>query len=565
LTQLITQPVGFESGIGLKSGQRSTAVLIALTLVASLVSTLVQPVTAAQATHLSLDAPSSIHLGDELVVTTILTDSTGSPLGGLWVSWYLDGHLYGNGTTSSDGSLLFGIGGWQPPLGDNTVSVSFSGNSSYLPSNATAVIEVLPPSAVTYSTTTATTTLPGPVVELSPSDGPTVCPNYVRGNDSGGVWNQSTLTCTLAGGRNVYPAFCVSASPGGCTVSTIGRLVIDKNVTVLIDERGGMAIYSEVDNYGTLITDMVNYGIVQNHGTIDLNGTNQLLNLPYNGLGLVNNTQGATITNWYYITNAGVFDNFGTINNYGQFITQECSPCITGTLVNDGTYVGSAPAPVYSTTVNLTGGNGTADQNSTAGVTVKITGATGDNVTVSTQVQGSNAPPGLGSVLLGSTSYYDILISGTTTGVAEVCITSEAVNSTAGLIEYWEGGAWTAAANQTVSGSLPPFTYCGDIPVSALVGTPLAIGAPSGTSVNTGSTTGTTTEPTTSQATSATTATDTTTIQDTHGSTSSSASSATPGPLSASWTGTLAAAVVILLAVGIAAIVIIRKRSLARP
>ena len=270
------------------------------------------------------------------------------------------------------------------------------------------------------------------------------------------------------------------------------------------------------------------------------------------------------MNNWYYITNAGIFDNFGTINNHGQFITQECSPCITGTLVNDGTYVGSAPAPVYSTTVNLTGGNGTADQNSTAGVTVKITGATGDNVTVSTQVQGPNAPPGLGSVILGSTSHYDILISGTTTGVAEVCITSEALNSTAGLIEYWDAAAWTAAANQTVTGSLTPFTYCGDIPVSALVGTPLAIGAPSGTSVNTGSTTGTTTEPTTSQATTASTATDTTTIQDTHVSTSSSASSATLGPLSASWTGTLAAAVVILLAVGIVAIVIIRKRSLMR-
>jgi hypothetical protein len=479
------------------------------------------------------------------------------------VNWYLDGQLYGNGTTSSNGSLLFGIGGWQPPLGDNTVSVSFSGTSSYLPSNATAVIDVLPPSPTTYSTTTATTTITGPVVELSPSDGSTVCPNYFRGNESGGVWNQSTLTCALAGGGNVYPAFCVSASPGGCTMSTIGKLVIDQNVTVLIDNGGSMAIFSEVDNYGTLISDVVNYGIIQNHGTVDLNSTNQLLNLPYNGLGLVNNTQGATINNWNYITNAGIIDNFGTINNYGQFITQECSPCITGTLLNDGRYVGSAPAPVYSTTVNLAGGNGTADQNSTAGVSVEITGATGNNMTVSTQVEGSNAPPGLGSVQLSSTSYYDILIRGTTTGIAQVCITSKVVNSSAGLIEYWDGTAWTAAANQTVSGSLPPFTYCGDIFISALAGTPLAIGAPSSSSGNPGSSTGTTTETTTSQFTGNPTTSNVVTNQHTSSSSTSNSGGATAPaqPSTFSETETLLAGAVVVLAVGVAAAVILRRRS----
>ena len=545
------------------AGHWATAVFLALVLVSSFFTSQVQPASAAQPTHLSLNAPSSIHLGDQLVVTSILTDSTGTPLGGLWVSWYLDGQLYGNGTTSSDGSLLFGIGGWQPPLGDNTVSVSFSGTLSYLPSNATAVIDVLPQNPITYSTTTATTTLSGPVVELSPSDGSTVCPNYFRGNESGGVWNQSTLTCTLAGGGNVYPSFCVSASPGGCTVSTIGRLVIDKNVTVMIDNGGSMSIYSEVDNYGTLLSDIFNYGIIQNHGTLDFNETNELINLPYNGLGFINNTEGATINNWTHITNAGIIDNFGTIDNYGQFITQECLPCITGTLVNDGTYVGSAPAPVYSTTVNLTEGNGTADQNSTAGVTVKITGATGNNVTVSTQVQGSNAPPGLGSVQLSSASYYDILISGTTTGIAQICITSKAVNSSGGLIEYWNGTTWAGAANQTVSGGLPPITFCGDIAVSALTGTPLALGAISSTSSSTTYSTGTTNEPTTGQFTSTATTTELTTGQHTLASTNSNtgATTASTQSSSVSWAITLLP-VVVMVALAVSAAIFLWRRSL---
>jgi len=469
----------------------ATAVTLALILFASLVAAQELPVSAAQPTRLILNAPPSIHLGDEWRADAILTDSLGNPLGGLTVNWFLDGQFQQPGTTASDGSSFLGVGGWVPTLGNNTVSVSFDGTSSYLASNATAVIDVLAANPITYTTTTGTVKT-GPVVDLNPSNGVTVCPMYFRGNASGGVWDESTLTCTLAGGGNVYPTFCVSSSGGGCGTSAIGKLVIDRNVTVVINNGGNMAIYSELDNYGTLNSDIVNYGVIQNHGIIDFNATNQLLNLPFNGLGLINNTEGASINNWYYITNAGIIDNHGIINNYGQFISQECSPCMTGTLVNDGTYVGSAPAPVFTSTVDLTGGNGTANQNSTAGITVKISGASGNKVTVSTQVQGSQAPPGIGSVQLGSTSYYDVLITGTRTGIATVCITSEAPNSTKAEIEYWNGTAWNGATGQTVSGGSPPFTYCGDIPVSALVGTPLAVGTVTQTTNPTTITTGAT-------------------------------------------------------------------------
>lgn len=536
-----------------------SAGLLALLLSAGLISAIAPSATAAQPTHLTLNAPPSIHSGDEWSATVLLTDSSGNPLGGLTVNWYLDGQFQAPGTTSADGSAFFGVGGWMPPLGENSISVTFNGTSDYLPSNATAIIDVLPANPTTYTTTTGTV-MAGPVVELSALDGSTVCPTYFRGNASGGVWDQSTLTCTLAGGGNVYPAFCVSASHGGCSVSTIGRLVIDKNVTVLINNGGSMAIYSEVDNYGKLVSDIVNYGVLQNHGTIDLNETNQLLNLPFNGLGLVNNTEGATINNWYYITNVGIIDNHGTINNYGQFVTQECSPCVTGTLLNYGTYVGSAPAPVFTETVDLTDGNGTADQNSTAGVTVAITGATGSNVTVSTQVQGNQAPLGLGSVQLTSTVYYDILIRGTSTGTAHVCITSDEVASSSfAEVEYWNGTGWVGTSDQTVSGTYPLLTFCGDIPVSALTNTPLAVGASLSTSRSTGSSSATTTVYTRGRSTSTSTLPGLTTSQLTTTSTTSYPPR-TSNPAPAYWEGTLFLAVVVI-AVGVSAALLLRRSS----
>jgi len=79
---------------------------------------------------------------------------------------------------------------------------------------------------------------------------------------------------------------------------------------------------------------------------------------------------------------------------------------------------------------------------------------------------------------LNSSAYYDILISGASNGTAQVCITGDAVvSSSSGEMEYWNGSAWIGASDQAVSGSSIPLTICGDIPVSALSGTPIAVGA----------------------------------------------------------------------------------------
>ena len=537
--------------------------LLTLFLMVALLPTWVQSARAAQPTTLTLNGPSVIHNGDLVYETALLTDSNGQPIGNGWVTWFIDGQNMnmGGGFTNSTGYSVLEVSNWQTALGNNTVSVSFNGTASYEPSQAIEYVDVLPQlttATTTYTFTPTTTVSSAPVVVLSASDGSTVCPTYFRGNGSEGVWDQSTRTCTMEGpSRGTFPAFCVSAS-AACP-SPIGRLVIDANVTVVALDGRGMVISSEVDNYGTLVAALVNYGTIVNHGTIVLNTTNQLLNLPYSGYGIVNNTVGGTINNWYYITNPGTIYNYGTLNNHGQFVSDLCGPCVFGTLVNDGTYTGSLPAPVVSTPVSFTGGNGTADQQATAGVTVTISGAGASNATVSTQVQGSNAPPGLGSVGLNSTAYYDIMIGGASNGTAHVCIRGDSVSSSSsGEMEYWNGSVWVGASDQLVSGSSRPLTICGDIPVSALSGTPIAVGSMTAVTGNTNLTT-------IVQSTGKTTNYNSQSSQLTTvsaNSQTSGVSSSSPFPQAATlvWAGIAFVAVVFVITIGIAIVLLSKRR-----
>jgi len=68
--------------------------------------------------------------------------------------------------------------------------------------------------------------------------------------------------------------------------------------------------------------------------------------------------------------------------------------------------------------------------------------------------------------------FYDVQVNGVTTGTATVCITNPAVSIWT-TIEYWDGStsSWVYASNRTVSGS----QVCGDVPVTALRGTPIAL------------------------------------------------------------------------------------------
>jgi len=81
---------------------------------------------------------------------------------------------------------------------------------------------------------------------------------------------------------------------------------------------------------------------------------------------------------------------------------------------------------------------------------------------------------------LGSAGFYDVSIYGIASGTAHVCITGGLL-SVLSTMRYWNRSTslWVSAANISVSNNFPSPTICGDIPVTALSGTPIAIGIPS--------------------------------------------------------------------------------------
>jgi hypothetical protein len=126
-----------------------------------------------------------------------------------------------------------------------------------------------------------------------------------------------------------------------------------------------------------------------------------------------------------------------------------------------------------TSSVTIDSGTAAADQTSTTGISVTITGSTATNGTpaaIDTQDLGSLSP-GVGTVSLSGAKYYDVVVSGISSGSAKVCVSDSSATS-ATTMQYWTGTAWTSASTVTVNGG----TVCGSIPVSALTGTNVAIG-----------------------------------------------------------------------------------------
>jgi ABC-type transport system involved in multi-copper enzyme maturation permease subunit len=137
----------------------------------------------------------------------------------------------------------------------------------------------------------------------------------------------------------------------------------------------------------------------------------------------------------------------------------------------------SKPAGVIAVGANsltLNNGGVTANQGAITGVSVTITGSTAANGTpVGLTTQTLSSPSGgVPTASLGSPSYYDVLVTGVSSGNAQVCISFTLATSSL-TMQYWTGTAWTTASSITVSGS----TICGLIPVSALIGTNIALGS----------------------------------------------------------------------------------------
>ena len=113
------------------------------------------------------------------------------------------------------------------------------------------------------------------------------------------------------------------------------------------------------------------------------------------------------------------------------------------------------------------------------GVVVTVSGSnavTNTPVTVTASIQNSMSqaigvnPPAT------PVAFYDVIISGISTGEATVTITNSSVisSSAVGGLYYWTGQQWMSAVNVSVIGS----TVSGQIPVSALTGTELVLVPP---------------------------------------------------------------------------------------
>jgi len=114
------------------------------------------------------------------------------------------------------------------------------------------------------------------------------------------------------------------------------------------------------------------------------------------------------------------------------------------------------------------------DQTATTGVSVSISGSSasdGTSVVVTTTDYGSLSPPGVATVSLGNAAYYDVNVQGISNGTATITITGTSGQTT---MDYWDGTQWVPASGVTYTAD----TITGTIPVSALTGTPIALGSP---------------------------------------------------------------------------------------
>jgi len=121
----------------------------------------------------------------------------------------------------------------------------------------------------------------------------------------------------------------------------------------------------------------------------------------------------------------------------------------------------------------LLDGTTVADQTHLTGVSVSIAGSSapdGTSVTIATATL-SGVPTGVIQVGTIPAAYYDVNVQGINDGIATIYITNNAVTSQT-TMQYWNGAQWIQATDVVVSGN----TIRGNIPVSALTGTIIAIG-----------------------------------------------------------------------------------------
>ena len=284
-----------------------------------------------------------------------------------------------------------------------------------------------------------------------------------------------TASCTFSGAR-ADEEECTGTPAGGALTATASIIRVI-NVSIAGTSATGLVTFDIIDFGGNawafggpdpnLGSGGGYYFQLQVAGATD--GTAQVCLTPSGG--------GTTMD--YYQSPSGPWAQAAPLSFPGSSI---CGTMPVAALSNTTITAGVAGTATTLCTSTATGedecvgtpvsGNLTAVSTDT-GVNVSITGtlATGP-VTINATDYGSTPPPSGADLSLGSgAAYYDVKVSGATDGTAKVCV---APSGGATTMDYYQppAGPWTPAASL----SFPDGSICGVIPVSALPGTPIAVG-----------------------------------------------------------------------------------------
>lgn len=177
---------------------------------------------------------------------------------------------------------------------------------------------------------------------------------------------------------------------------------------------------------------------------------------------------------WTDQSNIGVFSNSTCIlvNSVCQVEYYQGNASVPATIV--ATYSGDLLYPPKRSTITLVplyNGAACADQRQYSGFKICLKGAAGTTANI-TSTNYLSQPNGTGNAPFADAEYYDINVGGVVGGDAQICYYGPEVNATTSM-NYYYNGAWNAASNVDVTAGV---SVCGSIPVSALSGTPLAIG-----------------------------------------------------------------------------------------
>jgi PKD repeat protein len=127
-----------------------------------------------------------------------------------------------------------------------------------------------------------------------------------------------------------------------------------------------------------------------------------------------------------------------------------------------------------TSSLTITSGAATADQTSTTGISVQITGsAATDGTPIGVNSRDLTSPNSRTAANLSGAKYYDVAVSGISSGNAKICI-GYGSESSGTTMQYWNGTAWTSATGVTAQGA----SVCGLIPVPDLKSTSIVVGIP---------------------------------------------------------------------------------------